>query len=426
MSATLAPAPTRSRLALPVILTAQLVIPLSIAGTAVALPQIAAELGSAPGPLQWVVNGFNMSFALMTIVWGPLADRFGQHRIFIGGIAIVLAASAGSALAPTLLLLDATRVLAGIGAAAVLTGSTAIISNAWQGSERARAFAVFGTVNGLGLALGPTVCGVIVQFAGWRGTFWFPSLVLAAALLGSRAIPAVRVGDGTRRLFDPALVRNPGFIAMVLVPVAGAVGFVTFLTYLPAAFSAIHGWSPGQAGGAMLLATLPVIVSPTLTSLAMARWRFGIATVIGVSIGCLALGSFGMLALAPGRPTALIIAPMVLIGLGFGLPLGIVDGEALAQVPAASSGTAAGLLNLARIGSEAIAVAAYALALAGLVHRRLADPLVADRVAAGGPGGAQAYASALHTVGLVAAAVVLVLGAASLVLHRRSRRTLPS
>ncbi|OYO10308.1 putative MFS family arabinose efflux permease [Propionibacteriaceae bacterium ES.041] len=410
--------PARSRLALPVILAAQLVIPLSIAGTAVALPQIAGELGSSPGPLQWVVNGFNVAFALLTIVWGALADRFGQDRIFTAGITIVLVASVGSALAPTLLLLDAARVLAGVGAAAVLTGATAILSNAWQGTARARAFALFGTINGLGLALGPTVCGIIVQLAGWRGTFWFPAAVLAVALLGSRTLPRVRVGGTDRRLFDPGLLRNPGFTAMVLVPVAGAVGFVTFLTYLPAAFAAIHGWSPGRAGATMLLATLPVIFSPSLTAAAMRHRRIGIGTVIAVSIGCLVLGAVGMLALAPGRPVALIIAPMILIGLGFGLPLGIVDGEALSQVPVSSSGTAAGLLNLARIGSEAVAVAAYAAALAGLVRGRIADPGLADRVAAGGSGGAAAYADALHTVALIAAAVVFLLGAASLLLFR--------
>ena len=415
-------APVRSRLALPVILAAQLVIPLSIAGTAVALPQIAGQLGSAPGPLQWVVNGFNVAFALMTVVWGALADRFGQDRIFTAGIAIVLIASVGSALAPNLLLLDVARVLAGVGAAAVLTGATAILSNAWQGAARARAFALFGTVNGLGLALGPTICGLIVQLAGWRGTFWLPVVAMAAALLGARAIPRVRIGDPGRRLLDPGLLRNPGFAAMALVPVAGAVGFVTFLTWLPAAFAAIHDWSPGRAGATMLLATLPVIAAPSLTAVAMRHRRIGIGTVIAVSIGCLVLGAVGMLALAPDRPAVALVAPLILIGLGFGLPLGIIDGAALAQVPASASGTAAGLLNLARIGSEALAVAGYAAALAALVRGRIADPGLADRVAAGGAGGAAAYAGALHTVALVAAAVVLALGTASLLLHRSASR----
>ncbi|PGX60859.1 hypothetical protein B6N40_09835 [Cutibacterium avidum] len=129
---------TPSRWALPVILAAQLVMPLSIAGTAVALPQIAAQLGSTPGPLQWIVNGFNMAFALCTLVWGPVADRVGHDRVFRLGVTIVLVASLASALAPSLLFLDAARVLAGIGAAAVLTGATAVLSLAWEGPARTK------------------------------------------------------------------------------------------------------------------------------------------------------------------------------------------------------------------------------------------------------------------------------------------------
>lgn len=115
-------------LVLPVTIGAQFVLPLSLAGTAVALPSIARDLGSDPTQLQLVINGFNICFAAFTIVWGRLADRIGYRRSFQAGILTTLVGSVGSALAPSLVLLDLARIVAGIGAAAVLTLAATIIS----------------------------------------------------------------------------------------------------------------------------------------------------------------------------------------------------------------------------------------------------------------------------------------------------------
>ncbi|GAB3707615.1 MFS transporter [Mariniluteicoccus flavus] len=404
---------TPSRLALPSILAAQLVIPMSIAGTAVALPDIAADLGAAPGPLQWIVNGFNVVFALMTLVWGSLSDRFGQDRTFRLGIVIALAGSALSAGASSLYLLDAARVLAGIGAAAVLTGATAVISNGWEGKARARAFALFGTANGLGLALGPSVSGLLVHAFGWRGVFWAQAAMLTVALVGSVAVPRVRHAAPSRGLLDLGALRHPGFTAMALVPVAGAIGFVTLLTYLPNAFAAVHGLSADRAGLMMLLASTPVFVSPMVVSAVQQRWdSVTSGAVVAASLASLVVGTLGMVAIAPDRPLPLVAVPMILIGLGFGLPLGLVDGEALAYVPAHAAGAAAGLLNFLRIGSEAVAVAAYAAGLTFAVRARIPDQQLADRVASGQPGGAEAYAGSLHLVAYALAAAVIVVSVA--------------
>ena len=82
------PPPTTapSRAVLPVILLAQFVIPLSIAGTAVGLPAISVELGAEPVLLQGIVNGFNIAFAVCTLVWGAIADRIGPGRAFFFGV----------------------------------------------------------------------------------------------------------------------------------------------------------------------------------------------------------------------------------------------------------------------------------------------------------------------------------------------------
>lgn len=410
------------RLALPVILTAQLVIPMSIAGTAVALPRIAGDLGANPGPLQWIVNGFNVAFALATLLWGALADRLGHDRTFRAGIALALLGSLASAAAGSLLLLDVARIVTGLGAAAVLTGATAIISNAWEGPARAKAFALFGTINGLGLAVGPSVSGALVQALDWRGVFGFQAVALAVALVASGSVPRVRIRSERRRLLDLGLLTRPGFTAMALVPVAGAVGFVTLLTYLPAAFSAVHGWSPGQAGAMMLVATLPVVLAPTVVATAQRRYGWSSGAVVDTSMAALILGTLGLQAFSPDRSVGFTVAPMVLIGLGFGLPLGLVDAEALAHAPAESSGSAAGLLNFLRIGFEAVAVAAYSAVLTILLRSQAADPALADAVAAGGAGDPTAYAGAFHVVLVGLAIVVAVLAVAARRLRAAANR----
>ena len=418
----------RSPLALPVILLAQLVIPMSIAGTAVALPEISGELGTVSWQLQWVVNGFNLAFALMTLFWGNLADRVGHDRTFRAGVAITLFGALASTAAGNLLMLDAARVIAGVGAAAVLTGAAAILSQAWSGAERRRAFALFGTANGLGLALGPSISGILVDAVGWRGVFGAQVAILFVALVGSVLVPGVRAEEPRASgqsgdTLNLALLKHPGFAAMLLVPVAGALGFVTLLTYLPNAFSAVKGLPADAAGSLMLLATIPVFVAPMLVGALMSRTGLRSGVVIVASFAFLVLGNLGILLLEPSRDLAPVFVSMVLLGLGFGVPLGIVDAEALGQVPEEKSGSAAGLLNFVRIGSEAVAVAAYAAVLAGLIGSQLADqPELAAKAKAGQPVAPDVYAGALHLVVLFSVVLVLLLSVAFILLRSKSAR----
>ncbi|MGF0310435.1 MFS transporter [Rhodococcus sp. IEGM1428] len=414
------------RAVLPVVLAAQFVVPMSISGTAIALPVIAADLGSDPTPLQWVVNGFNVAFALFTVVWGAVSDRIGHRTSFRIGVLLTATASLVSALAPSLLVLDGARVVAGIGAAAVLVGSTSILSLHFHGTERATAFALFGTVNGLGLALGPTISGLLIAAVDWRGVFAAQAIVLLIAAVGTLALPALR-SESTNRLLDFGLLRNRRFLALCLVPVAGAIGFVTLLTYLPAALSAVASMTPGRAGLFMLAMTIPVLLAPlTVARLSTMFDAVTPSRVVLASLGCLALGNIGMLALQPGVPLPAVTIPMILVGLGFGLPIGLVDGEALAAVPPHSSGTAAGVLNLFRIGSEAIAVAGYAWLLAFLIRGRVSNKIDADAAASGQPGFADAYAHAFTEVIALVVVAVAVTAAAIITLSRTARSDVSS
>ncbi|MGJ0184967.1 MFS transporter [Corynebacterium glyciniphilum] len=414
----------RPRLLLTVILFAQFVIPLSISGTAVALPGIAADLGSDPTPLQWVVNGFNVSFAICTIAWGAFSDRIGYTRSFRIGIVIAAAGGIISALAPTLSILDTGRVIAGIGSAAVLTGAAPLLTHLFEGPARAKAFALFGTINGLGLAAGPALSGMLLSVWGWRGIFAVQAIVLALALLGSTRLPQLGRGETSlRQLLDFSALKAPRFLAMTLVPVAGAIGFVTFLTYLPSALGAIHNLSSGVIGALMLTMTVPVLIAPTLVHRIMQSGRATPTSVIAVSFTMLIVGGVGVvLLLRPDLPVAVGIAPMVLLGLGFGLPLGFVDAEALAAVPSERAGAASGVINLLRIGSEAVFVAAYAAILAAIVTTTLPGN-AGQLVASGGTGHPWIYHDGLVAAALTMIGLVALLGIAFVLIHRVSVRT---
>lgn len=426
------PGAKSSPLLLPVVLAAQFVIPLSISGTAVALPLIAEQLGAAPVPLQAVVNGFNLAFAVCVLIWGVVADRIGFRTSFRIGAAVVAIAGVASALAPTLLLLDAARILAGIGAAAVLTGSTAILSSSLTGAARGRAFALFGAANGLGLALGPTIASGLIALGGWRLIFGAHAVVLALALAGTAAIPSVRPAgtpddqrdlEGQAGTGRRALLWNRRFLALCLVPVAGSIAFVTLVTYLPGALGGVLAVPPTTAGVVMIAMTAPVVVGPILSAwLVRTLAPVTAMTMVYISLAALLTGSLGLLLLKPGTSVTMIIVPMLLVGFGFGLPVGMIDSEALGAVPARVSGTAAGVLNLFRIGSEAIAVAAYGWLLSVLVSRAVTDRALADVVAAGSPGDPAAYAGALGWLLGVIAGLVVLISAAILVLDRAGRR----
>ena len=419
------PLASPSKMALPVILLTVFIIPTSIAGIANALPDIASDLGSDPAPLQWVINGFNGSFAVFTLLWGVLSDRVGYKTTFVAGAALMFGASAISALAPNLVVLDVARALAGAAGAAIFTAAASIIANAYEPVPRARNFALLGTVLGLGLAVGPTLAGGLVTALGWRGVFSVFGAIVGAALCLSAFVPTIRHERVPgQKLLDFALLRNPRFVSICLVPVTQAFGFVALLTYLPIALSAIHGIDAGRAGILMLPMTVPVLVGPFLGVRLVARFeRVSIMTVIYVSLVLMILGNVGFLVLIRSASEAALLVPMVLLGFAFGLPLGLLDGAAQSSVPRRSSGTAAGVMNFLRLGSEAIVVGAYAAVVTQLISAHIPSRRVAEDVAAGLSGHAQDYGSAFVWAQWGIVVAVFIGGIAIIALHRATLRS---
>ena len=137
-----------------------------------ALPVLAVELDASLEHLQWFINAYSLSFASFILMAVALGDRLGRRRVFMSGIALFTIASVLCALAGTPEQLIGARVLQGIGAAALLPLSLAILSTNVEPRQRPLAIGVWGGVAGLGVALGPVIGGAVVEGMTWHAIFW--------------------------------------------------------------------------------------------------------------------------------------------------------------------------------------------------------------------------------------------------------------
>src|SRR3954447_7502472 len=138
----------------------------------VALPSIRRDLGGSLESLEWTVNAYTLSFAVLLITGAALGDRFGRKRIFALGVAVFTTASALAALAPSIDALIAARAVQGAGAAMVLPLTLTLLSEAVAPEKRGMALGIWAAVSGLGVALGPLVGGAVVQGIAWQWIFW--------------------------------------------------------------------------------------------------------------------------------------------------------------------------------------------------------------------------------------------------------------
>src|ERR1700731_164185 len=150
-----------------------------------AFAAIRADLGASVETLQWTVNAYNLTFAVLLLTGAALGDRFGRRRMFAAGIAVFTLASAACALSGSVGSLIAARSAQGAGAALVMPLAMAILSGAFPREERARALGIFSGVTGFALILGPAIGGFITENFGWRWIFWInvPIGMIAIALV---------------------------------------------------------------------------------------------------------------------------------------------------------------------------------------------------------------------------------------------------
>ena len=351
------------------------------------------------GALQWVVDSYNLTYAVLLLTGGLLADLHGRRRVFIAGTALFTVASLLCALAPSVAVLIAARALAGVGAALLLPASLAIVRVVWRDPvERGRALGIWAACNGVAMAIGPTLGGVLIRHFGWRSIFFVVvPLSVAAMLLAAPAVPESsdprgRHFDGAAQLAGALSLGALAYAAIVFrdspvaCALAGGVAILSFVAFiaierrhgaaalvpldattgmtfgmygvlflLPLTWQSIGRLDSTGAGLALLpMALVFVVVSPGSGPL----WeRVGTRTTTagGVAVIASGLAVIGASAGSPGLIGAEI--GLALTGLGMGIATGPLMTVAVGAVDAARSGTASALVNVARMTGATLGIA---------------------------------------------------------------------
>lgn len=417
--------------ALVAICMAALVLPLSFTGGAVATPAIGASFAAGPSSLAWITNAFMLSFGSLLMAAGALADLYGRKRLFMLGLVLFVIASMLLAGVRSIAWLDALRAVQGVAAAAVLASGSAALAQAFEGHARTRAFSMLGTTFGLGLAFGPMICGLLTEHFGWRSIFlctaalaavsllaaamrmsesrnpqaqyldlpgvlsfsttlgllttaiilgphagWRSPLMLglfACALLSLLAFVAIEAGAsrrGRQPMLELSLFKYPRFVGVQILPIGTCFCYIVLIVLLPLRLIGVEGATPLHSGLIMLALSAPMLVVPLL-----AAWLNRWASAATLSAGGFLVAAAGLYAIAHvaiGDHLQLMLA-MLVIGIGTGLPWGLMDGLAVSVVPKEQAGMAAGIFNTTRVAGEGVALA-ITLALltaqvgAGLAH----------------------------------------------------------
>jgi EmrB/QacA subfamily drug resistance transporter len=373
--------------------------------------RIGGYFHASVGALQWVVDAYNLTYAVLLLTGGLLADLFGRRRTFIVGAAIFTVASLLCAFSPSIGMLIGARAIAGVGAALLIPASLAITRVIWRDArERGRALGIWAGCNGVALAIGPTLGGVLIERFGWRSIFLVvvpvsvAAVVLALRTLPESADPRGRSFDGRgqalgavglgaiafaaieahtsvwpaligclvavvcvgsfifaeKRVGSAALVplelfSSRRFTAASVATTAMTFGMYGVIFLLPLTWQSSRGLSATLAGIALIpMALVFVIVSPFSGKLTE---RFGVrfTTAGGVAIVGVGLLLIG----ATAGQASLLCAEigLALTGVGMGLATGPLMGEAVGAVAAARSGTASALINVARMVGATVGVA---------------------------------------------------------------------
>jgi len=423
----------------------------------VALPSIQRDLHASISGLEWTVNAYTLSFAVLLVTGGRLGDLFGRRRMFLFGVVLFAASSAFIGLSPSDAWLVTGRTVQGVGAAFMMPGTLSIISNTFPPEERGKAIGTWAGVSALALAIGPVVGGFLVENVSWQSIFFLNLPVAALAVVVTLAAAPESRDESVERFVDVpgvatlsiglaalvlALVEgnswgwgSPGLIGLLAVaagalaafPVverrarvpmvdfsffrsrgflgANVVAFIVSFAMLAMFFfialymQNIKGYSPLQAGVRFLPSTLVIIVVGPIAG----RWtdRIGprplMTTGLTLVAGSLLWQSF----LDVDTSYSFLIGAFALMGLGMGLVMSPMSTAAMNAVEHSKAGVASGILSMSRMVGGTFGVAVLGALVAVLGKSKLADLLpnaaqpVRDRIAESlGAGGAGADAGA--------------------------------
>jgi EmrB/QacA subfamily drug resistance transporter len=368
-----------------------------------ALPVIRRELHSGLSGLEWTVNAYTLTFAVLLLTGAALGDRFGRRRLFSLGLAIFTLASAAAALAPSIGALDAARAVQGLGGAIVMPLTLTILSAVVPPERRGLALGAWGGISGLAVAIGPLVGGAVVSGISWHWIFWLnvpiglvlaplarrrleeshgpstrldlPGLALASAGLfgivwglvranergwgSAEIVAALAAGVIVLAAFVAWELRAPSpmlpmrFFRNRTFALANAASLFMFfgmfgsIFLLAQFFQTVQGYSPLQSGLRILPWTaMPIFVAPIAGALSD---RVGGQKLMGAGLALQAAGLAWIAAVStPTTPYGSLVLPFVLSGTGMALFFAPVANVVLSAVRAEEEGQASGAQNAIR------------------------------------------------------------------------------
>ncbi|BCJ28491.1 MFS transporter [Actinocatenispora sera] len=451
----------RKYLVLTICCISMIVVVMDISVVNVALPAIGHDLHAAESGLQWTVDAYTLVLAGFLVLAGSTADRIGRRRVFQAGLAVFGLGSLLCGLAPGVGWLVAARVVQAVGGTMLNPVALAIVANTFTGAaERARAIGVFGSVSGLGLALGPILGGGLVDAFGWRAVFWINVPVVAAAVVAAaRYLPESRAERARR--FDPVgqllmvvllggvvtaiiesgprgwgspvivgllvaaalavagivwyeprradpllelrLFRSVPFSSAIVLAVFALCGFGAFLFVTTQYLQDVRGLPPVAAGLCLLPVGVPVLVISPLTGRLVAR--SGPVPPLLVAGTALALGGSASLWLRPGTPLCAVLATYLLFGVFLGTVNPPISNAAIAGMPRSMAGLAGSLASTGRQTGTTLGVA-------------VSGAIVGPALAAGGT----TFTAAAHRVWWIVVALGVGIVALALLGARTGRR----
>jgi MFS family permease len=188
----------------------------------VALPTLVRDLSATQTQLQWIVDAYTIVYASLLLTTGSMGDKFGRKGALSVGLAVFGLGSLASAFSGSATLLIAARGLAGIGACIIMPATLSILTNVFPAGERAKAIGVWAGVSGLGIVVGPTVGGWLLQHFWWGSVFLINvPIVIAALVAGYFLVPTSR--DPSSPRLDPAgtVLSAAGLIALLYAVIEG-------------------------------------------------------------------------------------------------------------------------------------------------------------------------------------------------------------
>ena len=386
-----------------------------------ALSTIRVDLGASVEQLEWTVNAYNLSFAVLLITSAALGDRYGRRSLYAVGLGLFAVSSAAAALAPDVGTLIAARAAQGAGAALIMPLGLALLSAAFPPAKRGAAIGIFSAITGVAVASGPLVGGAVVEGISWEWIFW------VNVPIGLAAIPLVLTR--MRESFGPdtsldirglvlvstgafgivwGLVRGnqAGWDATEVVGslAAGALLIAAFIAWelraaqpmLPMSFFRSRAFSAGNAAIFFTFASLFAAVffyaqllqnvmgyGPLDAGLRLLPWTATFITVAPLAgtladrigerplmVGGLTLQAAGMAWLAliaePGMEYGQVLAPFIVAGVGVSMAIPAAQNSVVGSIDLESVGKAAGVNSMMRelggVFGIAVAVAVFAAA----------------------------------------------------------------